>query len=356
MTYCDGSDLSAIYKRAKKLNKTIKESVILNYFVQMLLGIEYLHEHKILHRDIKSQNMFLLGNGRLVVGDLGISKSLDGTYAMAQTALGTPYYMAPEVFENKPYDFKVDVWGCGCILYELIALHHPFEANSLAALSRIVTVGKFQPISSKYSKELSVLIGQLLSVDPTKRPTLSEVLKSDFIKTRVLDYLVDLATRPADFSGDGTIKIQHAILGAVKDMYSDDNNEMITSLKTQLNHLGILEELDKRLESQSVLPEPAPKPGEKIPKNVIDKKKNELSFAKEKTNIIKQALVRVKEDKETRDKITKSQPESKLKQIQQKAMKKNIRPASSRLSEPVSIPTQIPSLSIDKAKCIYIYI
>ena len=86
--------------------------------LQMALAIHYMHENKVLHRDIKTQNIFLLGNGRLVLGDLGISKVLDGTAAFAKTQIGTPYYMSPELFKNSPYNHKSDVWALGCVLCE----------------------------------------------------------------------------------------------------------------------------------------------------------------------------------------------------------------------------------------------
>lgn len=93
-------------------------------FSQICLGIHYMHTNKVLHRDIKLQNIFLLGNGRLVLGDLGISKVLDGTMAFASTQIGTPYYMSPELFKNKPYNHKSDVWAAGCVLYELATLKY----------------------------------------------------------------------------------------------------------------------------------------------------------------------------------------------------------------------------------------
>lgn len=334
MTYCDGSDLSAIYKRARSLNKTIKESVILNYFVQMVLGLDYLHRHNIIHRDVKSPNMFLLGNGRLVVGDLGISKSLDGKSIMAKTALGTPYYMAPEIFMNKPYDFKVDVWGCGCILYELAALHHPFEANSLAALSASVTSGNYQQIPKRYSKELNDLIRSLLNVDKEKRPTLSEVLKSDFIKPKLIDFICDIATRPADFSGDGTMKIKSAILGAVNDFYICDNKDMMNAIKTQLTALNLLDEINKRVDFSNECI--------KNPQNIetVDHKKDELSYTKEKTTIIQQALARVKQDKKNRDNISHGS-----------IITNSNRSNSGFLPEPVTLNHS----RIEKAKCILLF-
>lgn len=73
MQYCDGSDLSIIIEKAIKTRRTIKEAIIMNFFVQIVLGLQFMHSKHVIHRDIKAQNIFLLGNGRLVLGDLGIS-------------------------------------------------------------------------------------------------------------------------------------------------------------------------------------------------------------------------------------------------------------------------------------------
>jgi len=107
------------------------EARILHWFVQMALGLQYMHQERVLHRDLKTQNIFLLGNGRLVLGDLGISKVLEGTMDFASTCIGTPYYMSPEIFKNKPYNHKSDIWALGCVLYEMTTLNHAFNAQSL---------------------------------------------------------------------------------------------------------------------------------------------------------------------------------------------------------------------------------
>ncbi|CAN0543126.1 unnamed protein product, partial [Ectocarpus sp. 12 AP-2014] len=105
MEYCDGGDLSTQIKNARK--RLFPESKILHWFVQIALGLHYMHSRLVLHRDLKTQNIFLLGNGRLVLGDLGISK----------------------LFNNKPYNHKSDIWALGCVLYEMSALSHAFDAT-----------------------------------------------------------------------------------------------------------------------------------------------------------------------------------------------------------------------------------
>lgn len=105
----------------------------------MALALFYLHERKILHRDMKTQNIFLK-NGKvrflylyhfyfqIRLGDFGIAKVLENTKDFANTCIGTPYYMSPELFKNKPYSYKSDVWALGCVLYEMCNLRHAFDA------------------------------------------------------------------------------------------------------------------------------------------------------------------------------------------------------------------------------------
>ena len=83
----------------------------------MSLGLHYLHSFKILHRDIKTINMFLSKDNKIKIGDLGVAKLLNQTHNMAHTIVGTPYYLSPELCEEKPYNHKSDIWSLGCVLY-----------------------------------------------------------------------------------------------------------------------------------------------------------------------------------------------------------------------------------------------
>ena len=93
--------------------------------------MKHIHDRKILHRDIKGQNVFLMKNGIVKVGDLGIARVLAHTKEFAKTMVGTPYYLSPEIVANKPYGFKSDIWSLGVLLYELCALKPPFDGTSL---------------------------------------------------------------------------------------------------------------------------------------------------------------------------------------------------------------------------------
>lgn len=101
---------------------------------------------------------------------------------MANTVVGTPYYLSPELCEEKPYNHKSDVWSLGCVLYELCTFRHPFEANNQGALILKIVRGKFEPISNTYSSDLKEMTELLLKKDPKKRPSLNEILKMESVK------------------------------------------------------------------------------------------------------------------------------------------------------------------------------
>lgn len=96
----------------------------------MCLGLDYIHKKKILHRDIKAMNVFLSKSEKVRIGDLGVAKALAENMDFARTMVGTPFYLSPEMCEEKPYNEKSDVWALGCVLYELCTFKHPFEANN----------------------------------------------------------------------------------------------------------------------------------------------------------------------------------------------------------------------------------
>jgi NIMA (never in mitosis gene a)-related kinase len=148
-----------------------------------------MHENNILHRDLKTQNIFLTKNKIIKVGDLGIARVLKGNNDMATTIIGTPYYMSPELFSNKPYNSKSDVWALGCCVYEMTTLKHAFNAKDMTSLVFKITKGKMPPVPSHYSKELIVLIESMLNSDPKKRPTVNRILRDSYIKKNIMLFL-----------------------------------------------------------------------------------------------------------------------------------------------------------------------
>ena len=117
LEYMEGGDLGQYIEKHKRKHQKITEIKIWNFFIQACLGIQYLHSQRILHRDLKSSNLFLSKKGQLKIGDLGVAKQLNEKYT--KTIVGTPYYLAPELCEEKPYNNKSDIWSLGSILYEM---------------------------------------------------------------------------------------------------------------------------------------------------------------------------------------------------------------------------------------------
>ena len=172
--FADGGDLQMKIKSQK--GKLFNENQILDWFTQICLALKHIHDKKILHRDLKSQNIFLTENGIIKLGDFGIAKCLECTWEKAMTVVGTPYYLSPEIVNNKPYSFKSDIWSLGVLLYELTALKMPFDATSLPMLSLKIIRGNYNPLPITTSRELRNLVSMLLVVDFNKRPTINEIL------------------------------------------------------------------------------------------------------------------------------------------------------------------------------------
>ncbi|KAF6376546.1 NIMA related kinase 3 [Rhinolophus ferrumequinum] len=174
MEYCDGGDLMQKIKQQK--GKLFPEDMILNWFTQMCLGVNHIHKKHVLHRDIKSKNIFLTQNGKVKLGDFGSARLLSNPMAFACTYVGTPYYVPPEIWENTPYNNKSDIWSLGCILYELCTLKHPFQANSWKSLILKICQGSVRPLPSHYSYELQLLIKQMFKRNPSHRPSATTLL------------------------------------------------------------------------------------------------------------------------------------------------------------------------------------
>ncbi|KAM7111400.1 serine/threonine-protein kinase Nek5 [Molossus nigricans] len=188
MEYCDGGDLMKRINRQRGV--LFSEDQILSWFVQISLGLKHIHDRKILHRDIKTQNIFLSENGVVAkLGDFGIARVLNNSMELAQTCVGTPYYLSPEICQNKPYNNKTDIWSLGCVLYELCTLKHPFEGNSLHQLALKICQAHFAPVSPRFSSDLQSLISQLFKVSPQDRPSINSILKRPFLENLIAKFL-----------------------------------------------------------------------------------------------------------------------------------------------------------------------
>ena len=139
MEYADGGDLASRIAAAR--DRPFGEEQILQWLVQLALALHHVHERGVLHRDLKTQNVFLTSGGALIkLGDFGVARGLCGTEPIAATCVGTPYYMAPELFKGEQYGTKADIWALGCVLYELVTRRRAFQSPNLNSLSVKVRV------------------------------------------------------------------------------------------------------------------------------------------------------------------------------------------------------------------------
>lgn len=186
--YASMGDFEKIIRKKKHC---FEESQLLCYFIQTTLGIKYLHNNNIIHRDIKSANIFLDSGDRVYVGDFGISKILKNKNSLAATQIGTPYYMSPEIIKSQNYSTDVDMWALGCFLYELITLYPPFSAYSMHELTlkinKINFYKKLSQFHKYFSKNLLDLV-PLFFFDAKKRISIDEVLKTEIISNNM--YLI----------------------------------------------------------------------------------------------------------------------------------------------------------------------
>jgi NIMA (never in mitosis gene a)-related kinase len=256
MDFADGGDLQT---RIKERNgRPFPEDQIIDWFVQICLAIKHVHDRKILHRDLKSQNIFLTKTGRVKLGDFGIAKVLNATVDNARTMVGTPYYLSPEIIEGRPYNFKSDIWSLGVLLYELCCLKPPFDASSLHFLALKIVKGKFNPVPRTFQQPLRGLIEKLLKVDPDQRPNIHQVLKEPIIRQRIRHFL-STSEQNQEFSH--TILhnfniINPTVLPLDNSLSSEEikeNPELLRSIKQLKVELKNNDEMDKEEKEQALM-------------------------------------------------------------------------------------------------------
>ncbi|PNH02758.1 Serine/threonine-protein kinase Nek4 [Tetrabaena socialis] len=181
-SFCEEGDLFTLIRKKAAQKEYFTEEEVMDIFVQTADAVSFIHSKRVLHRDLKTQNIFIARGGIIKLGDFGISKVLERTDSFATTVTGTPYYMAPEICTNQPYTYKSDIWSLGCVLYELCTLKHAFAADSLLSLVYQIVRGNFPPIpTEQFSNGLSDLVTRLLSRDAATRPSLGEVFKFPYV-------------------------------------------------------------------------------------------------------------------------------------------------------------------------------
>jgi NIMA (never in mitosis gene a)-related kinase len=177
MELADAGDLKQAIKRQRKSGKYFSEVQVMSLFAQLALAIKHIHSRNILHRDLKTANIFLMKDGLLKLGDFGLSFVLSSEEgAREMTRLGTPYYISPEMCMGNNYSASNDIWAMGVVLYNMCTLQQPFVGESLNDLLQNIVETKPKKIPIGFSKQTSKLVKQLLTKDPLKRPSIDDVL------------------------------------------------------------------------------------------------------------------------------------------------------------------------------------
>ena len=225
MEYADKGDLYQKITHFKRMGYYFDEMDIWKVFIQMTKGLKALHDLKILHRDLKSANIFLFNDGSTKIGDLNVSKVAKKGVGYTQT--GTPYYASPEVWRDEPYDSKSDIWSLACVTYEMLTLHPPFRAESMKGLYEKVLKGKYPKINERYSSDIADLLKLLFSINPKDRPSCDEILKNKIVVKR-MEFL-----KSSGINNDNV------------DLISMDENALLRTIRLPKNLLFLSNKLPK---------------------------------------------------------------------------------------------------------------
>ncbi|XP_063229975.1 serine/threonine-protein kinase Nek8-like [Bacillus rossius redtenbacheri] len=192
MEFASGGTLQEFI--ARRDGRLLPQKSVLHLFCQAVLAVQHVHSHRILHRDLKTANIFLTGGPACVVkvGDFGISKVLSSR-SSASTVVGTPCYMSPELCQGQHYNAKSDIWALGCVLYEMLTLRKAFQAPTLAALVMKIMQGSYMPVDGgQYDSCLLQLLSSMLSYNPAHRPAADQIMAHVAVVPTLYSLYVDL--------------------------------------------------------------------------------------------------------------------------------------------------------------------
>eukprot|EP00756_Hemistasia_phaeocysticola_P030169 Hpha_TRINITY_DN16275_c2_g12::TRINITY_DN16275_c2_g12_i1::g.16142::m.16142/K08857/NEK1_4_5; NIMA (never in mitosis gene a)-related kinase 1/4/5 len=197
MEYADGGDLERQVKaRAARDLEFFKEHEVIFIFLQLSLALDHVHGRKMLHRDLKTANVFLTAAGVVKLGDFGYSHEYAETVSniVAGTFCGTPVYLAPELWNSERYSKKADIWSLGVVLYEMLALRRPYYSSNMMELMEMILKEEFPPPPPHYTEDMIDLTHFILRKDPGQRPTVRQTFQVDYIQ-KGLRQLADTVKR-----------------------------------------------------------------------------------------------------------------------------------------------------------------
>lgn len=198
MEYVDFDNLEGMINYQQRKRKRLTQVQVLYILVQICLGLDYLHEKKILHRDLKPQNILISTKGFIKLTDFGFAKQYTEQVndEVTRTDIGTLDYMAPEIIKNKPYGAKTEVWSLGIIFYQLLYFEYPFNGKTDERVKAQILNQEIRPyLLDDYSDELRELVSKLLDKNPNHRPTIRELLQTPIMRRATEHFLEDYEDR-----------------------------------------------------------------------------------------------------------------------------------------------------------------
>tara|TARA_B100000401_G_scaffold338489_1_gene237005 strand:+ start:915 stop:2210 length:1296 start_codon:yes stop_codon:yes gene_type:complete len=197
--YAKKGDLSKMIKKNKVKGTLFNEKTIKKYLFELCIAVEYLHKNNVIHRDIKAANVFISKSNTVKLGDVGIIKVLQPAYKYANTNIGTPYYMSPELYKHQKYNTKTDIWSVGVLLYEMMTLRPPYNAANINDLKYKISNSKWT-LSNKYraiySADLCNLLEHILDNNQNTRYNISEILNHKYLASQYNLYNLDNTYQP----------------------------------------------------------------------------------------------------------------------------------------------------------------
>nr|XP_003699289.1 PREDICTED: serine/threonine-protein kinase polo [Megachile rotundata] len=173
---CRKRSMMELHKRRKALT----ECETRYYMKQILEGVNYLHQNRIIHRDLKLGNLFLNDDLQVKIGDFGLATRLEHDGERKKTLCGTPNYIAPEILTKAGHSYEVDIWSIGCIMYTLLVGKPPFETSSLRE-----TYARIKQVQYKIPTHINTvamnMISNMLQGVPSKRPSISKLMTDPFL-------------------------------------------------------------------------------------------------------------------------------------------------------------------------------
>ena len=211
-----------LYQMIKKEKTGFSESKTFDYFIQVINAVYYLHSNNIIHRDIKPENLLLCEDNKLKLCDFGWAKEL--SLENRSTFCGTMEYMAPEIVGSENYDYSVDIWSLGILLYELLFGHSPFKGSNTNNIIQNIKSHElnYDDKNKKISKSCKDLIQKLLNMNPQKRLKIKDILEHPFIKKHAKKFSSSKKVQMIDDD-----KIQNMLNKNLHDMNNNNSSKKI---------------------------------------------------------------------------------------------------------------------------------